>query len=62
MQYVIIGVIIALSVAYAVYRLHQATRADNDPCAGCKGCALRDQMRQKQPQEGEKHHCYDKKH
>ncbi|MBQ1854789.1 MAG: FeoB-associated Cys-rich membrane protein [Prevotella sp.] len=62
MQTAIITVVLVLSVAYAAYRLHQAIKGANDPCYGCKGCALRQQMRQKQLENGEKHPCFEKKH
>jgi hypothetical protein len=61
MQIAIIIIVVALSIAYAVYRLHQAIQGANDPCYGCKGCALREQMRQKQHKKQEKPSCYQKK-
>lgn len=60
-QYAIIAVVVALSIAYASYRLHQVIKGANDPCYGCKGCALREQMRHQHIKKGRKCECYEKK-
>ncbi len=44
-QWLIVIVAVALSVAYLLYRLWKALTSVNDPCQGCDGCALRDEMR-----------------
>lgn len=40
-QAIAVAIVLALSLAYAVYRLRQTYRQANDPCAGCEGCALK---------------------
>lgn len=42
MQIIFVYIIIALSVSYIVWRVYKAIRADDNPCRGCDGCALRD--------------------
>ena len=59
MQTAIVIVIIALSVAYAVWRVYRFLQTSaEDPCAGCQGCALKELKRQK----GENKHCTEKKY
>ena len=40
-------IIVTLAVSYAVWLIVKALRGKSDPCAGCKGCALREEMRKK---------------
>ena len=47
MQIAIIALILLLCVGYAAYRIHQAIKHANDPCRGCDGCALRNQLKNK---------------
>lgn len=42
LQYIIIGVILALAVAYAVYKIKTAVDNSDNPCKRCDGCAFRD--------------------
>ncbi|MDR1161132.1 MAG: FeoB-associated Cys-rich membrane protein [Tannerellaceae bacterium] len=41
---VIIGIATTVYVGYQVYRLIVMIRRDNNPCGGCSGCALKDQI------------------
>lgn len=59
-QWVIVAVVVGLSVIYLAYRLWRAIGAANDPCRGCEGCALRDEMRQRRGTKHKKTRC-DKK-
>ena len=47
MQEIVIAIILLLCVGYAAYRIYRAVKRANDPCYGCEGCALRDQMKKK---------------
>ena len=53
MQEIIVAIILLLSVGYAVYRVYKSIRQAGDPCYGCKGCALHEQMK--------KNECYKRK-
>mgnify|MGYP006916028134 CR=1 FL=1 len=57
LQYIITGLIIALSVAYAAWRIYSELHAPTDPCAGCRGCAMQELRRK----NGENRHCPEKK-
>lgn len=46
-QYIIIGIIVFLAVAYSAFRIYKTMKAANNPCAGCVGCAIREQMEQR---------------
>ncbi len=43
MQTIIAILITGLATAYAVWRIHCALHSDSGPCAGCEGCALKDE-------------------
>lgn len=45
MQHLLVCLIVALAVAYASYRAWHALRNAGDPCAGCRGCAMREVAR-----------------
>ena len=47
MELLLVFVILGMSIAYAAWRIHLSLSAKNDPCAGCSGCALSKQMREK---------------
>ncbi|MBP5569801.1 MAG: FeoB-associated Cys-rich membrane protein [Prevotella sp.] len=50
-QYLIVAILLAVAVMYAVWRIYRALRAANDPCYGCEGCQLkeiRDAQRKKE--------------
>ena len=53
-QYVVLAIVILSAVGYVVYRMWQSFRAASDPCHGCSGCAIHDQLKKKQKQEGRK--------
>ena len=55
LQISLVLVIVALSVGYALWRIRKSVKANSDPCAGCAGCALRDQKRGKEACEKKKH-------
>jgi len=44
---VIIGIGTAVYIGYRIYRLITAVRQDSNPCAGCSGCVLKDQINNK---------------
>ena len=46
-QYIIIGVIVFIAVVYSAFRIYKTMKAANNPCAGCVGCAIREQMEQR---------------
>lgn len=57
MQTVFVYIIIALSVAYAAWRIYALLQAKHTPCDGCQGCVLRDT----ECKNGENRHCTAKK-
>jgi hypothetical protein len=61
MQNIIIGIIIAAAIIYAGYRVFVAIRSAGDPCYGCSGCALHEQMLKKQGKKKKKPLCFNKK-
>lgn len=44
-QYVVVGVIVFVAIAYAVYVIWEGLSQRNNPCRGCKGCSLQQQMK-----------------
>jgi hypothetical protein len=44
---VIIGISTVVYIVYQVYRLIVNIRRDDNPCAGCNNCALKDQINNK---------------
>ena len=44
-QTIIILTVVAAALGYASYRVWLAFSRAGDPCYGCKGCELREQMR-----------------
>ena len=57
-QYIIIAIVVALSVAYVVNRVRKTAESAGDPCFGCEGCSQRKQMSRKKAENGEKHVCF----
>ncbi len=55
-QYIIVGIILIIAISYACYSIWQSLSQRNNPCRECKGCALRNQMKNK---KNSKHptHC-----
>ncbi len=47
LQYLLTILIVTACVVYAVIRIRKITQSRNDPCSGCKGCALNKEMRKK---------------
>ena len=44
MQLIIVYIIIALSVAYAIYGIVKYVRRKKDPCDGCAGCEIKSEI------------------
>ena len=40
-QYLLVALILAAAVAYAVCRIFRSFRSAGDPCHGCEGCQLK---------------------
>ncbi len=53
-QISLVIVVVALSVGYALWRIRKSVKANSDPCAGCTGCALRNQKKGKEACEKKK--------
>lgn len=54
-EWIIVFLIVAASVAYAVYRIVQLYRGKSDPCSGCSEvCSLRGLKSQKKKKDCEK--------
>jgi hypothetical protein len=47
MQMVIVYIVIAMAVAYSLWRIKKRLTQVNDPCAGCQGCALKGKIKEK---------------
>ncbi|MBR1519602.1 MAG: FeoB-associated Cys-rich membrane protein [Prevotella sp.] len=61
MQHIIIYIILALAVGYAVKRIHQAFLHTDDICKGCTGCSKKEELLKNYNRKGEKPTCYTKK-
>ena len=53
-QYVVLGIVLLSALGYVVYQIWQSFQAASDPCHGCSGCAIHDQLKAKQKLEGRK--------
>ena len=53
-QYVVLAIVILSAIGYVAYRTWQTFRAASDPCHGCAGCAIHDQLKAKQKRKGRK--------
>lgn len=53
-QYIVLAIVILSAIGYVVYRTWQSFRVASDPCHGCSGCAIHDQLKKKQKLEGRK--------
>lgn len=60
-QIIIVSIIILVAVLYAGYLIVQAIKNANDPCAGCAGCSLHDQLVKKRKEGMKKPICFNKK-
>ena len=45
-QYIILGVILVLAVAYAAWRIYHVFHHADDPCCCCEGCSMKEMKRQ----------------
>lgn len=46
-QYLLIGIVLVVAVSYGAWRIWQALKTANDPCAGCPGCNLKRECNKK---------------
>nr|WP_315346823.1 FeoB-associated Cys-rich membrane protein [Hoylesella enoeca] len=60
-QYVIIALVITACLFYTAHRLRRTIRSAGDPCSGCPGCALHDQMVKKHGRAKKIRQCPNKK-
>jgi hypothetical protein len=44
-QYIVLSVVLALAIGYICYRIWMSFKVANDPCGGCTGCAIHDQLK-----------------
>ncbi|MDH6306219.1 hypothetical protein M2459_002933 [Parabacteroides sp. PF5-5] len=47
-QYIAIAIVGTMAVGYtlySIYRMVKRIRKNNNPCAGCSGCVLKDQIK-----------------
>ncbi len=44
MQLLIVYIILALTIAYAIYAMVKYLRRKNDPCDGCAGCEIKNEI------------------
>ncbi len=57
----VVGIIVALAVAYSLVLIVRAFRRLNDPCHGCQGCPLKEQRQAARGFSHKKPPCEDKK-
>ena len=60
-QIAAVVIIIVLALSHAGYRIYKALRAAGDPCYGCAGCAIHDQLLKKRKEGSKKPACFNKK-
>jgi hypothetical protein len=53
-QNILVIILLIAAVSYAAWRVYKAFQPDNDPCAGCEGCALKGKIKEKQACPGKK--------
>ncbi|KGF38406.1 MAG: FeoB-associated Cys-rich membrane protein [Prevotella bivia] len=51
-QYIIIGAVLGIAFYYAFKKIRETIVSANDPCGGCKGCAIHDKLKGQQKLEG----------
>lgn len=61
MQEIIVYIILAIAVTYAVYKVYSSLAERNSPCYGCQGCELKKQMLNKSKNKRAKPKCFTKK-
>lgn len=53
-QYIVLSVVLALAIGYVCYRIWLSFKVANDPCGGCTGCAIHDQLKKQRQLKGRK--------
>ena len=53
-QYIVLAIVVLSAIGYVVYRTWQSFRAASDPCHGCSGCTIHNQLKKKQKLGGRK--------
>lgn len=64
LQYTTVFIILLAAIVYIIRRIHQTIREAQSGCYGCKGCALKEQMRRNRMEKGiksRKNACFTKK-
>jgi hypothetical protein len=56
MQLIIVYIIIAIAIGYAVYSIVKFIRKKEDPCAGCSGCDIKNEIMRNCKEKAEKTH------
>jgi len=60
-QYILVIIILLIAFLYIVKKGIDAFKTIHDPCAGCAGCALHDQLMKKRGMKKDhRPHCYNK--
>lgn len=47
-QYIILAVVIASAISYVFYNVWKSFQVAGNPCRGCSGCSIRNQIKAKQ--------------
>ncbi len=58
---IVVALIVLAAAGYAGYRIYKALKAAGDPCLGCAGCPMHDQLMKKRKQGDKKPDCFNKK-
>ncbi|WP_455763317.1 FeoB-associated Cys-rich membrane protein [Prevotella disiens] len=53
-QYMIVGFVLAASLAYVIRMIIRTFKVSRNACGGCKGCAMRSQMMRNQQKKEKK--------
>ena len=61
LQTILTLLVLTACIVYAIARIRKAVHAPSDPCAGCTGCRLREELREKADCPHKTAHCLQKK-
>ena len=57
LQTILTLLVLTACIVYAIARIRKAVHAPSDPCAGCTGCRLREELREKADCPHKTAHC-----
>lgn len=57
---VILIIAITIPIIYITYYIYKEVRSANDPCHGCAGCSIKEEILKKQGKKKQKPSCHHK--